>query len=129
MELPRHYNEHASKKNVSSELAMLMLTYPERNAMHDLLERILVEIRFVKDCIAAGHPGLIENDTAEHWVKELTEQVFASAMLMHGRADGIISKNRSDHFKETLIFRSEEDRKSTRLNSSHSGESRMPSSA
>ena len=56
-----------------------------------------------------------------------TEQTFRYAPLSSGL--DIVRKTLSQHEIATVQITSIEDRKSTRLNSSHSGESRMPSSA
>ena len=51
--------------------------------------------------------------------------------LLGGRVDYVVKPNGGNNAGHTVVVNGEkfEDRKSTRLNSSHSGQSRMPSSA
>ena len=61
-------------------------------------------------CTKRPHDGRVEDD------RELLEGESRNCVLRQG-------------FRRVRMGASNEDRKSTRLNSSHSGESRMPSSA
>ena len=59
-----------------------------------------------------------------HWIIEMSEMLATSSAKSIEEIRSFISRQ-----KETYRTPYEADRKSTRLNSSHSGESRMPSSA
>ena len=58
-----------------------------------------------------------------------TEAALADAQDAQRRLESIVSELRREKFGRASERLDPEDRKSTRLNSSHSGETRMPSSA
>ena len=108
---------------------------------HDILSAL--------DLLEARHDGSGELETFEEDCTKLQSRLLAEGAGYTQQRRGSFSSD-SEHsqhsharsqshstptlskpavFKENFAFGSEPDRKSTRLNSSHSGESRMPSSA
>ena len=59
---------------------------------------------------------------------EITERVL-SQVLKELEHDGIVERSEQRNWQLTALGQALKDRKSTRLNSSHSQQSRMPSSA
>ena len=88
---------------------------------------------------AEGLYGWTAEEVKGRVAPELLKTVFpapfermTAALLRHGQWEGELLQSRRDGTKVVVASRwslQREDRKSTRLNSSHSGESRMPSSA
>ena len=79
-----------------------------------------------------SNAAYLRDRTFAHWVamNQVTEQQLSPQWPAPGQTeDQVLMSGRTWYWKMTVKVTDDPDRKSTRLNSSHSGESRMPSSA
>ena len=94
-----------------------MLIHIPQRWSHQLLDADTVYKGFVAGCALAGPEGCAVSTASGQTALDVDANVQAVLSAAHAAATGNASVSVTS------------DRKSTRLNSSHSGESRMPSSA
>ena len=99
---------------------------------NDFIFNLKKRRKYVAIAIASSGPEKFW--TLENYIKVINyflEKRFRYFLLLSGKNQSVIEDNISNFFnlKKINFIKTSQDRKSTRLNSSHSQQSRMPSSA